>query len=185
MRKLIAWEMITLDGYFAGPNGELDWHVVDEEFHRYAIDMLNSADLLIFGRVTYDLMASYWPTEHARTTDPVVAGKMNDLPKVVLSQEALAMKWQPTQLLTKIDPEDISRWKQQPGKDLVILGSGSLVQALTDLNLIDEYRLIVSPIVLGSGKPLFKDVNKRKLKLQKVVELQSSNVLLYYVPAEL
>jgi dihydrofolate reductase len=180
MRRIIVSEVVTVDGYFAGPNGEIDWFVVDGEFNEYSIDMLNNADLLIFGRVTYDLMAGYWSSEHAKATDPIVAGKMNTLSKVVFSKTLENVDWQPTRVLTNINSEEIMAWKQQPGKDMLLLGSGSIVQAFTSLVLIDEYRLIVDPVILGSGKPLLKDVAKRNLKLEKLKQFTSGNVLLYY-----
>lgn len=184
MRKIIVSEMVTLDGYFEGPNREIDWHNVDEEFNKYAIDMLNSVDVLLFGRVTYELMASYWPTESAATDDPIVAGKMNSLPKIVFSRTMKNAEWNNTRLIKEIIAEEILKLKNQPGRDMVIFGSGSIVTTFTRLGLIDEYRIIVNPLALGRGNPLFKGMNDRlNLTLLKTKTFSSGNVLLYYRPA--
>ena len=184
MRKVIVANLVSLDGFFAGPNGEIDWHNVDEEFNEYAIDLLSSVDALLFGRVTYELMASYWPTPAATENDPIVAGKMNSLPKVVFSRTLEKVEWKNTRLVKGNLAEEISKMKQQPGKDIVIFGSGSIVSALTQLGLIDEYRIMVNPVVLGNGKPLFKGMNDRlNLKLLRTKMFRSGNVMLCYEPA--
>jgi dihydrofolate reductase len=183
MRKVILFNMATLDGFFAGPNGEIDWHHVDEEFNDFAIDQLGLADGLLFGRVTYQLMASYWPTEAAIRNDPVVAGKMNTLPKIVFSRTLETAEWNNTKLVKGNVAEEITKLKQQPGKDLLLFGSADLASTITQLGLFDEYRVMVNPVVLGSGKPLFKDVNQRlDLKLEKTKTFRNGNVLLYYQP---
>jgi hypothetical protein len=99
MRKVILFNMATLDGFFAGPNGEIDWHHVDEEFNEFAMAQLNAADGLLFGRVTYQGMASYWPTNMARMNDPIVADKMNTLPKIVFSRTLERVEWNNTRLV--------------------------------------------------------------------------------------
>jgi dihydrofolate reductase len=180
MRKILVSNMVSADGFFAGPDGEIDWHVVDNEFNDYAIDMLNSADTLIFGCTTYDLMAGYWPMPDAIKNDPLVAGKMNTLPKIVFSQSLDKADWNNTRVLQEINKDDILRLKQQPGKDMVILGSGTIVQQFASLGLIDEYRLIVAPVVLGQGKPLFKE--KIKFRLLKSKTLACGDVILCYQP---
>jgi len=184
MRNIIAFEMVTLDGFFAGPNGEIDWHNVDEEFNEFAIDQLDSLGALLFGRVTYQLMASYWPTPVALTDDPIVAGKMNAIPKIVFSQTLDRAEWENSRLVTDDAAEAIAQIKQQPDKDAAIFGSGGLVSSLAQAGLIDEYRLIVNPVVLGNGTPLFKGVQAAiPLKLLKTRTFHSGNVLLYYAPA--
>ncbi len=187
MRKVIVSEMVSLDGFFSGPNGELDWHVVEEEFNEFAIDQLNAMDTLLFGRVTYQGMLSYWPTPDAIQNDPVVADKMNTLPKVVFSKTLDRVEWGQWANARLVNGDiggEISRLKQQPGKDMVIFGSGSIVSALTELGLIDEYRIIVAPVVLGNGVPLFKGITKPvNLKLLRTKSLKSGVVLLYYEPA--
>ncbi len=183
MRRIIASEMVTADGFFAGPGGELDWHVVDAGFNEYAVELLNAADLLLFGRVTYQLMADYWTTPAAIKNDPVVAGKMNQLPKIVFSRTQQHLAWNNCKLMTQIVPEEVTQMKQQSGGDIVILGSGTIVSALARLDLMDEYRLIVSPIVLGRGKKLLGDLDaKLRLKLLWTKATGSGNVLLCYGP---
>jgi dihydrofolate reductase len=184
MRKIIVSEMLTVDGFFAGPKGEIDWHVVDAEFNEYAIDMLNAADTILFGRVTYEMMASYWPTARVTTDDPVVAERMNSLTKIVFSTTQEDLVWQNSTVMKNINAEEILKMKQEPGKDILILGSGTVVSAFARLGLIDEYRMIVNPVALGKGRTLFADVdNKIKLALLKTKTFGSGNVLLYYKPA--
>jgi len=185
MRKMILYMLTTLDGFYEGPNKEIDWHNVDEEFNEFAIEQLNSVDVLLFGRVTYELMASYWPTPAATTNDPIVADKMNSLPKIVFSKTLSSVEWQNTRLVKENIAEEISKLKQQPGKDLIIFGSSDLAVTLIQHGLIDEYRIMVNPVVLGNGKHLFKGINhKLNLKLLKTKTFRSGNVLLYYQPEE-
>ncbi len=181
MRKVILFDMATLDGFFAGPNGEIDWHHVDEEFNEFAIAQLNAADGLLFGRATYQGMASYWPTDMARTNDPIVADKMNTLPKIVFSRTLERVEWNNTRLVKGNIAEEISKLKQQPGQDWLLFGSADLASTLTNLGLIDEYRVMVNPVVLGSGQPLFKGIqDKLYLKLVNTRVFRSGNVLLCY-----
>jgi dihydrofolate reductase len=175
--------MVTLDGFFEGPNGEIDWHNADEEFNEFAVDQVKSADGLIFGRVTYELMASYWPTPAAQADDPMVAEKMNTMPKIVFSRTLDKVEWNNTRLVKGDAVKEISQLKQEPGKDLLIFGSADLASSLTKHSLIDEYRIMVNPVVLGKGKPLFKDVKEKlNLRLLKTKTFGNGNVLLYYEP---
>lgn len=184
MRKVIASEFVTLDGFFSGPNGELDWHNVDEEFNEWAIELINAIDTMLFGRATYEGMASYWPTEMATTNDPIVAGKMNATHKVVFSKTLEKADWENTTLVAGDAAEEIAKMKQQPGKDLVIYGSGKLVSSLASRGLIDEFRIFVNPVVLGSGVPLFQGMSDRvNLRLTGTRTFASGNVLLTYEPA--
>jgi dihydrofolate reductase len=176
--------LVSLDGFFEGPNRELDWHNVDQEFNEFAIDQLNSLDFLLFGRVTYEMMASYWPTPAALRDDPIVAGRMNALPKIVISKTLDKAEWNNTRLMKDHIAEEIGKLKQQPGKDMAIFGSSDLATSLTELGLVDEYRIMVNPVVLGAGKPLFKGIPGRlQLKLVKTKTFHNGNVLLYYEPA--
>jgi len=185
MRKVLLSNLVTLDGFFAGPKGELDWHIVDEEFNQYAIDLLSKVDALLFGKVTYQLMADYWPAAATNPSTPKsdveIADKMNNLPKIVFSKTLQEVKWNNSRLVKDNIAEEISKMKQQPGKDMVIFGSGSVVSTFMQHGLIDEYRIIVNPVVLGNGKPLFKGINgKQNLKLLKTKVLGSGVVILYY-----
>ena len=184
MRKIIVREMITVDGFFAGPNGEIDWHLVDTEFNEDSVKFLDTVDTLMFGRVTYDLMASYWPTEHAMKNDTVIAKKMNSLPKIVYSKKVKKAEWNNSKMFSEIDVDEIRKMKQDDGKHIAIFGSGTIVSALTTLNLIDEYRFIVNPVILGKGKTLFLDTqSKPNLKREKTQEFRNGNVLLCYRPS--
>ncbi len=181
--SIILFNMMTLDGYFAGPNGEIDWHHVDEEFNDFAIAQLNSAAGLIFGRVTYQLMASYWPTDSALRDDPQVAAKMNALPKIVFSKTLDRADWNNTLLVKATVASEIAKLKQAAGKDWFVFGSANLASALTGQGLIDEYRIMVNPVVLGSGEPLFPDlIKKLELRLTDSKSFRNGNVLLYYRP---
>lgn len=181
MRKVFVFDMITLDGLFEGPDHGLDWHNVDAEFNEFAIQQLDEIDALLFGRATYQIMASYWPTENARTDDPIVAGKMNAMAKIVFSKTLEKAEWNNTRLIKKDVPEEVLKLKQLPGKDIAIFGSSDLTVSLIPHGLIDEFRIMVNPVVLGSGKPLFQGISdKLDLKLLKTKTFKSGNVLLYY-----
>ncbi len=185
MRKLLLFMMVTLDGFFEGPNQDINWHNVDEEFNDFAIAQLNEVDTLLFGRRTYEMMASYWPTEAAKQDDPIVADKMNSLPKIVFSNTLSAVEWENTRLVKESFAQQISSLKQQPGKDLIIFGSSDLAVTFLEQGLLDECRIMINPVVLGDGKSLFKGINdKINLKLLKTRTFRSGNVLLYYGPAK-
>lgn len=182
MRKVFLFNMVTLDGFFEGPNHDIDWHKTDEEFNEFAIAQLNEIGTLLFGRVTYQLMASYWPTQAAAESDPVTAEKMNSTPKVVFSRTLHSAEWDKTRL-ARDAVQEITKLKQQDGKDIAILGSANLAASLIPLGLIDEFRIMVNPIVLGKGTPLFQDVNDPlSVKLLSSKTFHNGNVLLFYQP---
>jgi dihydrofolate reductase len=183
MRKVFLFMMVTLDGFFEGPNQSIDWHNVDEEFNEFAIDQLNELDTLLFGRVTYQGMAGYWPTPFAKEDDPIVADKMNTISKIVFSTTLEEAEWNNTRLVKEHIREEVSKLKQQPGKDIAIFGSSDLAVSLLRMGLLDELRIIVNPVVLGSGKRLFEGIQDQlDLKLLKTRTFHSGNVLLYYQP---
>ena len=185
MRKVIFFMLTTLDGFFEGPDRDISWHNVDAEFNEFAIEQLSAVDTLLFGRVTYELMAGYWPTPAAKADDPVVAEKMNTLPKIVFSKTLGKADWQNTRLIKDNFQEEMSKLKGQPGKDLIIFGSSDLAVTFVRHGLIDEYRIMLNPVVLGSGKPLFKGIqDKLDLQLLKTKTFKSGNVLLYYRPVK-
>jgi dihydrofolate reductase len=185
MGKIIVFNLTTLDGFFEGPKQDISWHHVDEEFNDFAIEQLNTVDTLLFGRVTYEMMALYWPTPTAIKDDPVVAGKMNSLPKIVFSRTLPQADWQNTRLIKNNFVEEVSKLKKSPGKDMFIFGSSDLVVSFIPYGLIDEYRIMVNPIFLGAGKPLLKGIqNKVELKLIKTKIFKSGNVLICYEPAK-
>jgi dihydrofolate reductase len=183
MRKLLVFNLITLDGYFEGPDHDISWHMVDDEFNEMSISQLHTVDTIIFGRTTYEMMASYWPTNEAIHDDPIVAGLMNSTPKVVFSNTLKKADWKNTRLVNGDAAAEIIKMKQLPGKDLIIFGSGKLTVSLTNAGLIDQYGIIICPVILGQGKALFQGVNPdTKLKLISSRKFNNGNVLLTYKP---
>jgi dihydrofolate reductase len=183
MRKIIVSNMVSLDGYFEGTKRELDWHIVDDGFIKYAEDMLNSVDTILFGRVTYEMMASYWTTEETKTNDPIIADKMNGLPKIVFSKTLDKVEWENSILIKDNIEEEVLKLKAKPGKDIVILGSGGIVSAFAQMGIIDEYRFIVNPVIIGAGKLQFTaGIDKKKLNLTNIKRLGSGVLILYYQP---
>jgi dihydrofolate reductase len=184
MKKIFAFIMTTLDGYYEGPDQEFDFWVVDEEFNRFAVEQLNEAGTLLFGRVTYEGMAAYWPTPAAEQDDPRVAARMNGLSKIVVSRTLAKAEWANTRLIGDDVGEQLPKLKRQPGKDIAILGSSELTVSLLKIGLVDEVRLMVNPVVLGAGTSVFRTADERiSLKLLKTRPFDSGNVLLYYQPA--
>ena len=182
MRKMITQVMLSIDGYFEGPHREIGWHNVDDEYNEYAAGLLDSAGAIIFGRHTYELMSNYWPTKTAIENDPVIANRMNQLPKIVFSKSLKKIEWDHTRLLKEADKEEIIRLKEQSAMDLVVLGSANLVSYLSNLGVIDEYQVMINPLVLGKGRPYFQEPQKLILNRQKTKVFRSGNVLLCYHP---
>lgn len=186
MRKVIASPFVTLDGFMAGPQGEFDWNepYFDEEMGSYIRKQFSEIDTIFLGRVTYQMFAQYWPTQGVKD-DPVFAEKMNSTPKIVFSRTLDKVEWSNSRLVKENITEEVLKLKEQPGKDIVIDGSAGLIHSLTNLGLIDEYRLRVHPVVLGSGLPLFKDIKeKMNLKLVEAKPFQSGVVILHYQPVK-
>lgn len=182
MGKLILFNMMSLDGFFEGKIGDLSWHQVDDEFNRFALEQLNAADHLIFGRKTYELMAAYWPSRQALANDPLIAQRMNELSKHVFSTTLEQADWENTSLYRDDPVAAVSSLKQQSEKDLLMLGSAHLSQHLMKHRLIDLYRVMLNPVLLGSGRPLFTDSGRQQeLVLKKVKPFTSGNVLLEYL----
>lgn len=183
MRKIFLFMMVSLDGFFEGANHDLSWHHVDEEFNDFAIKQLHEADTLLFGRRTYDMMASFWPSEQAIKTDTTVAGLMNNMNKIVISETLKIADWNNTTLLKDDVDETIKKLKDQTGKDIALLGSNNLMIHLTEMHLIDEYRIMVNPIVIGKGTLLFHGIKEKlNLKLLKTRKFKNGNMLLTYQP---
>src|SRR5512136_962450 len=183
MQKLSVFNLITVDGYFAGPNGDISWHRADEEFQEYAEKNSNSGNTLLFGRVTYELMASYWPTAEAMRDDPVVAAGMNTAEKIVFSRTLEKVDWDNTRLMKTDMIAEVRRLKEGSGKDLTILGSGSIVSQLAQEGLIDEFQILLNPVVIGQGKTMFEGVKNRfSLRLAKTRVFGNGNILLHYEP---
>jgi dihydrofolate reductase len=183
MRKIFVFIMTTLDGYYEGPNQEFDFWVIDDEFEEFSAEQLDEVDALLFGRVTYEGMAAYWPTPAGERDDPRVAAKMNGLSKIVVSRTLEKAEWANTRLIKDDVLQELRELKQQPGKDIAILGSSDLTVSLLEMGLVDEVRIMVNPVVLGAGKSVFRTAGERiSLKLLKSRPFDSGNVLLYYQP---
>jgi dihydrofolate reductase len=183
MRKLVAFTIVSLDGFFAGPNGEIDWFKNnDDEDNAFAHEQADPASTLIFGRTTYGMMKSFWPSPFAVKNDPVIAGVMNNAQKIVFSKTMEPEKdgpvWKNVRVISEMSPDAIRKLKEEPGGDMVILGSGSIVRQLTNLGLIDEFGLLINPIILGAGQYLFKDMKKINLKLLEARSFGSGKVFL-------
>jgi len=185
MRKLLVFNLMTLDGYFAGQDGDISWHNVDEEFQELAIQASNSGNTLLFGRITYELMKSYWPTPEAIKNDPLVAAGMNKAEKIVFSRTLEKVDWNNTRLVKDDMLAEVRKLKQLQGKDLTVLGSGSIVSQLAQNDLIDEYDFLLNPVVIGRGKTMFEGMQQRlRLHLVKWRTFGNGNVLLYYEPVK-
>lgn len=184
MRKIIVFNLISLDGYFAGEDGNIDWHQVDDEFNKFAIEQTSSFGGIIFGKTTYKLFENYWPKalKDPKTSpdDRKIAQIIDDTWKFVYSKSMDKVNWKNTNLLHEVNSEEVKGWKQYDGRDMVIFGSGTIVQQFANLGLIDEYRLMVVPVILGEGKELFKGVKQTKLKLLSERKFKNGNVLITY-----
>lgn len=183
MRKVTVFNFVTLDGYFEGPKkGDISWHKHGAEENEYAVEGIKSESILLFGRVTYEMMASYWPTPMAMENDPIVAEGMNSAEKIVFSRTLEKAGWSNTRVVKNM-VEEIKKMKQMPGKDMTLLGSGSIVTQLAEQGLIDEYQIMVDPVAIGDGTSGFKNIRHRlDLKLTQTRTFKSGVVLLCYQP---
>lgn len=179
MRKLIMWNLITLDGYFEGEkNWDLPWHerLWGEELEQFSLEQLRSADMLVFGRVTYEGMAAYW-----QTAQGAIADYMNRLPKLVCSRTLQAAAWSNTTLVKDNAAAEVARLKQQGNGDMFVFGSAMLSRSLMQEKLFDEYRLGIAPVIHGRGRLLFSDgLNPQELQLREARALSNGCVILRY-----
>jgi dihydrofolate reductase len=183
MRKLNAFIFTSLDGYFEGPKRDISWHRHDAEGAAFASKNLEHGSVLLFGRVTYQLMASYWPTPMAAENTPEVAAGMNAAEKIVFSRKLKKASWNNTRIVKGNIEKEIGRLKQMEGTNLTVLGSGRIVTQLAQKGLIDEFQIMVDPIALGKGTSLFKGLKKRvNLELVSTHAFKNGNVLLTYKP---
>jgi dihydrofolate reductase len=187
MGNIGSFTHVSLDGFFAGPNGEIDWFKgEDEEDREFSAKASRTSGTLIFGRTTYEMMASYWPTPDAMKSNPDVARVMNTAPKIVFSRTMRPVSdgpaWKNVRVIREMERDGILKMKQEADRDFVILGSGSIVQQFAKLGLIDEFQLMVNPVILGTGKYLFRDVNRINLKLLEARPFRNGRVFLRYRP---
>ena len=176
MRKVILQMNMSLDGMIAGPNGEMDWMLWNDELDKFAEEILDSSDTILLGRKTAKEFLDYWPEDKSE-----FARKINEYPKIVFSKTMTSIESKSTNVSIINDNilEEVTKMKEQPGKNIVLYGGAGIVQSLAKLDLIDEYRLVLNPVVLGSGTPLFKN-DKFKLKLLKTEMTKIGCVILYY-----
>lgn len=187
MRKIIATEFYTLDGLMSDPKDEMEWVLTtfSEDIGKYEDDVYDRIDTLLLGRITYKIFEGYWPQALDNPTTPEgeieLAKKINNAEKIVFSKTLQDVTWKNSKIIRQINPEEIMKIKKEKGKDLLIVGSASIVQQLTNFGLIDEYHLLLHPVVLGTGKALFKNIDNRKtLKLTGSKKFSNGVVGLFY-----
>jgi dihydrofolate reductase len=183
LRKLVWMMSVSLDGYIEGPNRELDWHLVDDELHSHFNSELGAMSAFLDGRVTYELMAAYWPTADAdpASSAPVAefARIWRDMPKLVFSRTLQHVDWNST-IVREVDPDQINELKSQPGGDMA-LGGADLAAAFMRHDLVDEFRLYFNPVILGRGKPMFQPADRTvELRLVETRRFGNGVVLLRY-----
>jgi dihydrofolate reductase len=186
---------VSAEGYFATPDGKLDWTVPDQDIDKAAMSGRAEYDTVLFGHRTYQMFESFWPhvTGDPETApDPHAPGRrtpelramarmLNQSKKLVFSRTRSQVTWNNSHIVRELDPRAIEAMKHQSGKDMIIFGSGTIVSLLTEHRLIDEYHLIIGPVILGDGRPLFTGVSKRvKLELLEATPYSSGNLVLRY-----
>lgn len=187
MRKLIVFNHVTLDGYFVSHDGDFNWArntIDDPEYAAFESENAKGDAELIFGRVTYDLMAKYWPTPLAAQHAPTVAEGLNRMKKIVFSRTLDHASWANTRVISGDLISAIRRLKNEPGPDMLIMGSGSIIAQLAPEGLIDEYQMMVDPVALGSGRSMFEGIpQKLALRQTKSRSFKSGKTFLCYEPA--
>jgi len=197
-RRIVVFDRVSADGYFAAPDGDLNWAVPDEQLDADGASGISGTDTMLFGRRTYDMFESFWPraVKDARgPEDPHGPGRrsdamskmadwINEATKIVFSKTRKNVTWKNSRLVPEFNPADIAALKRAPGKDMMVFGSGSIVSQLTEHSLVDEYIFVVAPVFLGSGKSMIHDVTTRlKLRLLEAKAFETGNVRLRYAPA--
>ena len=186
LRTLKAFIEISLDGYYQDGNNDIGFaHKVpdDTEWNTFVTTNASRGSLLLLGRKTYDMMASWWPTPMAAQTMPIVAARMNEMPKIVCSRTLTSASWTNTTLLTHNLIGTVQKLKSETGPDMTILGSMSIIVQLSDAGLIDNYQVVVNPIVLGKGKSVFAGLKKPlQLELTDTRTFANGSTVLWYVP---
>jgi dihydrofolate reductase len=197
MRKIVMFNRVSAEGFFASPSEQVDWAPPEPELDKLAAQGSPGVDTFLFGRRTYEMFAAFWPhavDDSSTTPDPHDAGRrsedlreiavsLNEGTKLVFSRTLERLDWKNSRLLTSFDPKQIEALKREPGKDIMVFGSGTIVSQLTEHGLIDEYMIVVGPLLLGRGRPLMRDVTRStKLELLEAKAFPQGNVLLRYAP---
>jgi dihydrofolate reductase len=183
MSKLTSFTFISLDGYFKGPQEDISWHQHGEEEGSFSAENLKSGNILLFGRKTFQMMESFWPTQMAFDLFPDVAKGMNGAEKIVFSRTLSRADWMNTRVINQNLADEIRKLKAAKGKDLTLLGSGNLQAQLAEEDLIDEYQFMLDPVALGSGTPVFNGIRHHlRLQLIDTRVFRSGSVLLRYKP---
>jgi dihydrofolate reductase len=197
MRRIMAFSRVTADGYFTSPDGKLDWVVPEPQIDKEAGEGMSGQGAILFGRRTYEMFQAFWPhalEDPGTAPDPHMPGRrspeiramavwINEAAKIVFSRTLEDVTWKNTRLLHAFDPREVEAMKKQPGPDMLIFGSGSIASQLTEHGLIDEYRFVVGPVLLGSGRSLISGVPKSsRLDLLEAKTYPSGNVMLRYAP---
>src|SRR5258707_4189296 len=186
MPRLNMFNSISLDGYFTDANNDLSWAYAGsdedaDDFQKFVAGNASGASALVFGRVTYEMMASFWPTSAAAAQMPDVAAGMNRAAKYVFSRSLKKADWAKTTVLNGDPAQEIAKLKRAEGPGLTILGSGSIVKQLASAGLIDDYQLMVCPVILGSGRTLFGGIPDRpRLRLANSRTFKNGKVFLHY-----
>jgi len=182
MARVMVFNSVTLDGYFTDPNGDMSWaHKNDPEWNEFTAGNAKGESILAFGRKTYEMMAGFWPSPQAAQSFPQVAAAMNQQSKLVFSRTLDKASWNNTRLVKSDPAGEVRKLKAGAGPDIVILGSGTIVAQLTQEGLIDEYQVIVNPVVIGKGRTMFDGVSRKvNLKLVNERRFKNGNVLLTY-----
>lgn len=181
MPKLSVFNFITLDGYYKGYGNDISWHRHSSEEAEYSAESLKPGNLLLFGRVTYEMMFSFWPTPMAFKNFPVVAEGMNNAEKIVFSRTLEKAEWNNTRLIKGNIAAEIKKLKKTARNDMTLLGSGSILTQLAQKGLIDEYQIMIDPVVIGKGISIFKNIKKQlNLELTASRVFKSGTVLLSY-----
>jgi dihydrofolate reductase len=181
MRKVVTDHLLSLDGYFGGPNGEIDWFGFDEESMEWSRKIMGAADSIVMGRRTFELMAQFWPTQSARDQEPYIAEHMTDLPKIVFSRTVESSTWKNTTFVRRPVAELIREQKQGTGGSILVLGSSLILADLWKEHLVDEVNVRIQPIVVGKGRPLFPQADSHQpLTLKESRMFQSGVTALRY-----
>lgn len=198
MRRIVMFNRVTADGYFAAADGSLGWVVPDAELDRASAAGMPGTDTILFGRQTYEIFERFWPhvgDDASVAPDPHAPGRfspemrtianwINSATKIVFSRTRTDVSWENSRLIPELDAGAIATMKREPGKDIMIFGSGSIVSQLTQHDLIDEYQFIVNPVFLGSGRSLMDGVSKSsRLELIESTAYPSGNLKLRYAGA--